>query len=118
MVNEKVFSKALNWVQNKGMDNIRSKFGEFEEPKSFLLKGVDDTFTPDITAIQRTRKRYIEIADKDSQDPKRIASKWKLLNTLANMKGGKFYILAPRGNKAYAQRISERIQASPDIISI
>ena len=118
MKKEKWYQKALDWVQSKGMHSIRSKYGSFDDPKSFILKGEDDTFTPDITAFQRSRKRYFEIANKNTEDRKRMISKWKLLSTLAFRKGGKFYLMAPYGHKAFAERIIKKHNLHSEVISI
>ncbi len=118
MKSKKLFEKAIAWAQSKGINSIKANYGDYETPSSFVLKGEDDTFTPDITGIQRTRKNYIEIAIKDPESAERKASKWKLLSTLANRKGGKFYVLAPHGHRAFAERLVNKYKLNSQVVSI
>lgn len=120
MQGEKFIEKAINWVQSKGMHTIRSEHDDFEDPTSFTRHGKsgDITFTPAITAFHRTRKRYIEVANKNVEDVKKLASKWKLLSTLASRSGGEFYILAPHGHKAFAQRLIDKYNLNSKVVTI
>ena len=104
---ENYFEKAIAWVKSRGLRGIKANHDDFETPAQFTRTDADQPFVPDITAKQKARKYYVEIAVKNDQK-RRTVSKWKLLSTLAHMKGGKFYLLAPRGHKAFAERMLEK----------
>ncbi len=118
MKNNKWIEKAIQWAESKGLNSIKSVHEDYENPTSFTLQNSGDTFTPDLTGIQRTRKNYVEIALKDVGNRSRKISKWKLLSTLAAQQGGRFYILAPRGHKAFAERIIDKYQLNSNLVSI
>lgn len=104
MSKEEYIEKALSWAKTKRISNIKSKLDDYDDPVHYNRKDEEDSFTPDITGNKLSKKIYVEIALKDD-DKRRVISKWKLLNTLASMKGGKLYLLAPKGHKAFTQRI-------------
>ena len=85
------------------MTNIKANWEDFDTPSGYHRKGQDDSVVPDITGRKLGKKFYVEIAMK-ADDMKRRVSKWKLLSTLASMKGGKLFLLAPKGHKAGVAR--------------
>ncbi|GIV30875.1 MAG: hypothetical protein KatS3mg030_670 [Saprospiraceae bacterium] len=102
---EKYLDQAIQWVKSRGFTNIRSIHDEFESPAEFSRSGDDDdSMRPAITALSTGGKNYIEIAVK-AEDMQRQITKWKLLSVMAARKGGKFYLLTPRGFKRYAENI-------------
>lgn len=109
MSKETYFQKAMSWVKQRGWDNVRANYGEYEVPKHFNRKRDEESFVPDITGRWRSNKHYAEIALK-TDSKRRAVSKWKLLSTLASMKGGKLFLLAPHGHKAFAERILKKHQ--------
>ena len=118
MSKEKYLDKAINWARSKGFNSIRANHEEFEAPSSYTLQRNGDTYIPDVTGIKRTRKHYIEVAVKEPEKVARKASKWKLLSTLANRKGGELILLAPHGHKAFAQRIIDKYHLNSRLVSI
>lgn len=109
--------KVVQWMKSKGYGKIKAKIEGFEEPSAFTRSETDRSFIPDATAIRRNRKNYFEVAVKDD-DTKRLVRKWKLLSTLATMKSGKFFLFAPRGHKAFAQRIVKDRNLNAEVVSI
>lgn len=107
MSKEDYLEKALSWAKMKRISNLKAKGEDYDDPKHYNKKDEDDSFTPDITGNKLSKKIYVEIALKED-DKRRIITKWKLLDTLAGMKGGKLYLLAPKGHKAFTQRILKR----------
>ncbi|MDX1407118.1 MAG: hypothetical protein R3330_03265 [Saprospiraceae bacterium] len=101
---KKLISKAVDWIRSRGFGKIRANVDEFETPTNYSAAFEEDVFVPDVTAVKRGKKSYVEIALK-TDNIRRTISKWKLLSTLANRKGGKLFLLAPRGHKAFAERI-------------
>lgn len=111
------FDKAIAWAQRQGLTNIKANHADFETPSQFKRPGEEQPIIPDITGFRTGNKNYIEIAEK-TEEVQRTVSRWKLLSTMAAMKGGKLYLLAPRGHKAFTEDIVNRYNLSANIISI
>ena len=106
MNKHKYIAKALNWAKSRRFTNIKANLEEedIEKPKSFSRKDKDSSLVPDLTGNKLSKKIYVEVALK-VENIQKVVSKWKLLSTLASRKGGRLYLLAPRGHKAFAERI-------------
>ncbi len=115
MKNPQLIKRAVEWAKQKGFKKLKANCDDFETPVQYVSTDKEDTFTPDITGVQRVGKSYIEVALKQD-NVKRIVTKWKLLSTLANIKGGKFILLAPRGHKSFAENIVRQHQLSAQIV--
>ena len=101
---DKLYNRALAWVKNRGFKEIKANTEDFETPKAFSKADEDTQVIPDITGRRHGRKSYIEIVSKDG-NKQDIITKWKLMCTLASMRGGKLYLLAARGYKTFATNI-------------
>ena len=104
MSKEMYFERALNWAKSKGLYGIKANTEGYETPAQFTKAEEDSPYIPDITGKTTGGKYYIEIAVKPD-DIRRRVSKWKLLNTLANMNGGKLFLLAPKGHKSFTEDV-------------
>jgi hypothetical protein len=104
MAKKEYFSKAINWAKRQGFTNIKANCDGYNQPSQFTKADSKNTFTPDVTGSKFGKKIYIEIATKP-ENIQREVSKWKLLSTLARLKGGKLFLLAPKGHKAFTERI-------------
>lgn len=109
--------KAITWAQGKGFKEFKSSHEEHEDPFVFTNKSSNEEVIPQITATKDGRKSYIEVALK-SDDVTKTVSKWRLLSTMAGMKGGKLYLLAPRGHKAFTDGIISEYPIDATIVSI
>ena len=98
------FDKALLWAKSKGLQKIKANVDDYETPSQFTRSGEDEPIIPDITGLQMGAKNYVEVATK-SDDVEKKVSKWKLLGTMASMKGGSLYLLAPKGHKAFCDNV-------------
>ena len=107
--------KAIQWAENHGFNNLKANLKDYETPTQFISKEGEKTFTPDVTGLQQDKKSYIEIAIK-SENVKRKISKWKLLSTLANIKGGKFFLLVPRGHKHFTVQIVKDCHLNAEVV--
>ncbi len=114
-MSDKLYNKAITWASDRGFSNIKANFGDYERPTPYSRPKEDKPYIPDITGRKSGAKCYIEIANKE-EDQKRSISKWKLLSTLAKLKGGKFFLLAPRGHKAYAERMLKKYRLDAHLI--
>jgi hypothetical protein len=114
---EKELGTIVTWAKTKGYSGVKSILEEYDTPFSYEQKDGNESFTPDVTAIKNGCKSYFELVDK-SEEESRSATKWKLLGIMAEMKGGKLFLLAPSGQKAYAQRILSKFAIKANLISI
>ncbi len=117
MKDDKFIEKAINWAQKKGFSDIRAVHEGFEAPKSFTRKEDESTVTPDLSGLKTGGKSYVEIALKTDNVQRKI-TKWKLLSTLASVKGGKLYLLAPRGHKAFTDNLVKTYNIDAKVVSI
>lgn len=72
---------------------------------------------PHITGLKTGGKSYIEVALKTDMVHDMV-SKWKLLSLLAARKGGKLYLLTPRGHKRFAEELVKDYNVNAEIKSI
>ncbi|MDX1476464.1 MAG: hypothetical protein R3301_02120 [Saprospiraceae bacterium] len=114
---KRLINKAVDWIRGRGFRKIRANVEDFETPTHYSAAAKDDVFVPDVTAVRRGKKSYVEIALK-SGNIRRTISKWKLLSTLANRKGGKLFLLAPRGHKAFAERIVKTHHLRAQVVNL
>ncbi|MFK7806736.1 MAG: hypothetical protein AB8F74_02945 [Saprospiraceae bacterium] len=115
---DNLLKKAVSWAKKRGFKKIKAVTENYDNPRTFTQSGSDEIIRPDMSGVRRGRKSYIEVAQK-ADDKQAIISKWKLFSTLAEMKGGKLYLLAARGHKAFAERIvKEHDLENAQIVSI
>jgi len=115
--NTELYEKALHWAKKHGFSNIKANTEEFETPAGFTRKGAEEAFIPDISGNRLGGKSYVEIAMKTELNDEQV-SKYKLLSTMAGIKSGKLYLLAPKGHKAYVDKMVKQFNISAEVISI
>lgn len=109
--------RAVDYVENLGFENVRARYEGYEEPASLRMQGTGKTFTPDITATKNGGKYYFEIADR-GESTSEVVGKWKLMATLAEMKGGDFRIFVPYGSMKYTNDILTNKSIKAEIIKL
>lgn len=114
---DKYVEKAIAWAEKRGFSNIKANYEGYETPKVYTKPEEDKPYVPDLTVTKTGGKSYVEVALKTDNIERRI-SKWKLLNTLAAMKGGKLFLLAPRGHKAFVNRMLKKFSLNATVVSI
>lgn len=107
MIKKEYFNKVVNWAKRRGISDIKANCEGFEQPSVFTKVEGEQPFTPDVTGKKSGSKFYLEIATK-TENIQRDVSKWKLLSKLARMKGGKLFLMAPKGHKAFVERILKK----------
>ena len=117
MEKDQYFEEAINWAQKHGFNNIKANYESYESPVQFSMVNGDSTFTPDITAYKYEDKYYIEIATKTDQ-PDEVVAKWSLLSSVAQNKGGKLFLLAPKGHKAFADRMIKKHRVDAQLVDL
>lgn len=109
--------RAVDYVQNLGFENIRARHDNYDEPAHLKMKDSDKAFIPDITAMKNGGKYYFEIADR-SEDESEVVGKWKLMATLASMKGGDLRVFVPYGSMKFTTEILEKKNIKAEIIKL
>ncbi|MEZ5031162.1 MAG: hypothetical protein R2787_07165 [Saprospiraceae bacterium] len=110
--------KALDWVEKRDYQEVRSVMDGYEAPMSFTSSTSQLEVQPDITALKNgSSKTYIDVAMK-SDSPEDTVTRWKLLSTLATMKNGQFFLLIPRGHKAFTSGLVETHGLEAKMVSI
>ncbi|MEM7106182.1 MAG: hypothetical protein AAF502_23835 [Bacteroidota bacterium] len=110
-----IIEKAIQWAKGKGFSEIKANHEDYETPSHFTRTGDDLPYIPDITGIKMGSKNYVEIATK-TDETERLVSKWKLLATMAGMKGGKLFLLAPKGHKSFTEGLVDRYSLNAEVI--
>lgn len=108
---------VVKWAQSHGFKEIRANIEGYETPKSYERTQDNQVFTPDVTGVNMFNKHYLEVSMKTDKLMKDI-SKWKLLSELASMKGGKLYLMAPRGHVRYTRDIVTQHNIPAEVIKI
>lgn len=110
--------KAVDFATQRGYENIRAQYLEdFEDPISMERKQDGATFVPDVTAYKHGKKCYFEIAMKGG-DVTETVSKWRLLETLASMRGSKLFLFVPRGNFRFTNELVTTYNINAEIIKL
>ncbi len=92
-----ILKDSLEYLEQRGFENIKADTDGYETPKSFIKKGSNISITPDIVAEKEGRKYYFDISLK-SVKPNLLKSKWLFLNTLSALKASRFKLITTRGH--------------------
>ena len=117
MKDVEMYERAVKWAKKNGFSKIKANFEEYETPAGFTPVGASDAYIPDISGMRLGGKSYVEIGLKGQEGGDQV-SKWKLLSTMAAMKSGKLFLLAPKGHKAYVDKIVKQYNISADVVGI
>ncbi len=113
---QEYIEQAIEMARNQGFKEFRSTFGDFEKPKSFTKVSSDQEVLPDFTAKRGGKKHYFDVALKtDNIQP--LITKWKLLSQLAELKNSHLILFAPRGHKAFTERLTKMYKV-PAIVEV
>jgi hypothetical protein len=115
MKKNQFIEKAIDWAEKQGFQKIKANYDDYETPTQYTRSKSDQAFVPDVTGMKKGGKSYIEIANK-SDNVRRKVSKWKLLATLAQAKGGELFLLAPRGHKTFTEKVVKRHNLEANVV--
>jgi hypothetical protein len=96
-----------SFVSRGGYTEVKANIEGFETPSALSNKESEDRVVPDITALKRGGRWYIEVVRKDSEVEKTV-SKWKLLSMLGKARNGGLILMAPSGQYAFAERLTKK----------
>ena len=113
---EELIKKIIvTWVARNGYSEVKANIEGYETPSGLSNMESEDKLVPDITALKRGGRWYIEVVRKDA-DAERTVSKWKLLSILGKTKGGGLILIAPAGSFAFAERLTKKHDIMVQII--
>ena len=104
-----------SFVSRGGYTEVKANIEGYDTPTALSAKENDDRVVPDITALRRGGRWYIEVVRKDAEVEKTI-SKWKLLSTLGKTRSGGLILIAPSGQYAFAERLIKKHDIPAQII--
>ncbi len=105
MEKEKYLEKAIVWAEKKSTVSLRAIKEGYENPKVYKSKVTEEIVQADLSfTTHGGAKHYTEVALK-KDDPKNLVVKWKVLSFMASMKKGKLHLLAPKGHKAFTEKL-------------
>lgn len=117
MKDTELYERAILWAKKHGFSNIKANTEDYEAPAGFTRKDQSDQYIPDISGSKLGGKSYVEIALKSEANDNQV-SKYKLLSTMASIKSGKLYLLAPKGHKAFVDKMVKQYNISAEVVSI
>ena len=104
-------------VKPKGFETIKANIEGYEAPALLKRKGEDEGFVPDATGTLNGKKSYFELALK-TEKTSDLVTKWKLLSNLAQFRGGKLYLVAPKGHVAFTNRLLKDYPIQAKLVKI
>lgn len=116
--NQTYMYAAIDLLKQKGFDNIRADFSDYERPAKLITTGSEKEYMPDITAKTQNGKCYFEIVSDTHADKALLKDKWSLFSALAQHKKGTFFLLVPRGKMRFTNDILNKSNINADILKI
>lgn len=115
--NTDFLNRTVQYLQNRGYNNIKADLEGYEIPKSFTKKGSDVVITPDIVADKNGIKHFFEISLK-SEKTNLLKSKWMFLDVLSKMKSYRFKIITTRGHYKFTNSMLADLNMDKKMIKI
>lgn len=114
---KELLQRAVQHVQSRGFASIKAELEGYESPTHYTAQQKGISYCPDLTAMNGKGKFYFEIAYK-TDATRELVSKWKLLETMAEMKHGKLNILVPYGQNRFAQELITEHKINAKLIKL
>lgn len=115
--NTAFLTETIEYLENKGFENIKADAEGYETPNSFTRQETGNSLTPDIVAEKRGIKYFFEVSLKSTK-PKLLKSKWLLLDTLTRMKDYRFRIITTKGHLSFTRDMIADTNLNKDFIRI
>lgn len=110
--------RAVKHISSRGFNSIKAELEGYEHPTHYVAQNNKKVnYCPDITAINERGKYYFEIAKK-TESIRELVSKWKLLETMAQLKNGQLNILVPYGQNRFAQELLAEHNINANLIKL
>lgn len=115
--NEEVLLETVQYLENRGFENIKADIEGYDTPKSYNKVGSDISITPDLVAEREGIKHYFEVSLKSAK-PSLLKSKWRFLDVLTRMKNHKFKIITRRGHYKFTNEMLKDLNLEKNPIKI
>ncbi len=115
--NNDFLTETIEYLENKGFENIKADVEGYETPKSFKRSSTGNTLTPDIIAEKRGIPYIFEVSLKSAK-PKLLKTKWLLFDTLSKIKDYRFRIITTRGHLSFTRDLIEEAKLNKEFIRI
>jgi len=97
--------KTINKLEKQGHTDIKADIEGYKNPTSFKMKQRRMTITPDVVSVTPNGKtHYVDLGVK-SEEPILLKTKWKFLQTLAEMKDRSFRVVTHIGHYNFTDRL-------------
>jgi hypothetical protein len=110
-------NQTVNYLENRGFNNIKAALDGYETPKSFVKKGSDVVVTPDIVAQKMGIRYYFELSVK-SEKPNLLKSKWMFLDALSKRNSSRFKIVTTKGHYKFTNTMLDDLNLEKNMIKI
>ncbi|MFN8348876.1 MAG: hypothetical protein U0X91_28005 [Spirosomataceae bacterium] len=117
MNKETYILEVVKWLKKRGFEDIRANAEGYDPPVGYALQSDEEKYIPDVTGKLFSESSYFEVVLKTDKI-NRTVSKLRLLSTLAAAKGGKLFLMAPRGHFNFAKDITVQHQIHAEVIKI
>ena len=115
---ESTLEKMIQTIEKKGFTEIKAEYADLEAPAKLVSQNNKDVYIPDATASNRLgQKGYFEISRKIKETEK-LVNKWKVLETLANIKQGVFQIFVPHGSMKFTKELVDKYHINAELVKI
>ncbi|MTI20817.1 hypothetical protein E1176_07280 [Fulvivirga sp. RKSG066] len=105
-------------IEKKGFIEIKADYADYETPAKLVSQNNSDEYIPDATALNRLgNKAYFEISRKIKETEK-LVNKWKVLETLANIKRGVFQIFVPHGSMKFTKELVNKYNINAELVKL
>ena len=111
---------VISWAEAHGFEEIRANLpddDDFETPIGYERQQDDEAFIPDVTGKTFGDKSYFEVILK-TDNTSRLVSKLKLISVLAGRRGGKLYMMAPKGHYQFAKDLASSNHIGAELIKL
>lgn len=111
--------KVAAWAESHGFDDIKANLpdDDFETPIGYERQQDNEAFIPDVTGKVLSEKFYFEVILKTNKT-RRLVSKLKLMSVLAERRGGKLYMMTPRGHYQFVKDLMDDNQINADLVKL
>ena len=117
MSKEAYILDVVKWIEKRGFEEIKANVEGYETPVGYALNTDEEKYIPDVTGRLFSENSYFEVVLKTDKVSRTI-SKLRLLSTLAAAKGGKLFLMTPRGHFNFAKDIAAQHQIHAEVIKI
>ena len=115
---ENLIVKTINHLEKLGYTDFKADIEGYESPRSFEMRGRSMKVTPDIVSRTPNGKlHYVDVSVK-TDEPVLLKTKWKFLETLAEIKNRSFRIITHRGHYSFTDKLLGQMNLTASSLKI